>query len=243
MPSRIPELLSDDRRAPDALLSLLEDLSREGIPAFSGAVGVLTGLELDEQEARTLLGRILDHRAGLAGRLSRDPGLRVATADLLLNVDRTTEGLVPGPVFEDLLDREVRRGRRFQHPVGLLVLDLEGTPGGEADLPHALRAARRALRSSDTACRPGPRELRILLTETGRSGACAAARRVEAAVREASGGRLAVRGGAAGFPEDAGDAPSLAIRAEEARTRAHRPGEPGIVPSGAEVLPFPGGPA
>jgi GGDEF domain-containing protein len=111
----------------------------ENAPAFSSAVRFLFHLDLPDDEAERLLDCVLEHRVRLAATLSRDPGLRVAAMDYLSNVERRYEnpkivemqefeetersartdpatGLANRRVFDDTLDREIRRSRRYRWP-------------------------------------------------------------------------------------------------------------------------------
>ena len=122
--------------------------------------------------------------------------------------------LPAGVADERLLDRlavhEMTRARRYEHPLTLLLVDIDGWPGLLAD--RGARGAydqlsllavriRRLLRDVDAIGLHGEHQLAILLPETPLDGALVVANRIEEAAREDVG--LSVRVGAAVFPDDA----------------------------------------
>lgn len=147
---RLRRVLGDDRPEPDALVARLRSLrDLDGVPAFAAAMHHLAHLDLSDKGAEKLLGRILDHRAALGAALGRDPGLRVAVADYLSNVEarmsnpvivessqfeRTERsaitdsltGLYNRRFFASALKLEVRRSRRYGLDLSLVMLDLDG---------------------------------------------------------------------------------------------------------------------
>lgn len=110
---------------------------------------------------------------------------RIATTDAL------TE-LATRRAFDDVLDREWRRGHRAGAPMSLLMVDVDhfkrfndhyGHPAGDACLrmvAHALRGS--VLRPADVVARYGGEEFVVLLPQTPREGAEHVARRVLDAV-------------------------------------------------------------
>ena len=121
----------------------------EGIAPFAQAALNLFHLDLEEEEARGLIERVLAHRASLGVALGRDPGLAVAAADYLVNVERRLHqptlvemdawertsrsartdaltGLVNRAAFLEALDLEIRRARRYGLPLAVVLLDLDG---------------------------------------------------------------------------------------------------------------------
>ena len=146
---RLVSVLDDDHPENERWLSRLRSWSaEEAQPAFSNAVRLLFHLELSEEDAESLIGRVLAHRDQMASALGRDPGLRVAGVDYLSNVEallahpkivemedfeRTERrartdaltGLFNRRHFRSALDQEVRRARRYRSPVALLMLDAD----------------------------------------------------------------------------------------------------------------------
>jgi len=147
---RLLALLAEDRPDPRKLPERLRQLGQlDGIPAFSAALSALSQLSLPEAAAERVVSKILDHREGLNRALGRDPGLRVATADYLHNVEQrltnpmiierskfeetersavtdSLTGLYNRRFFAATFEREVRRGRRHGMMLSLIMLDLDG---------------------------------------------------------------------------------------------------------------------
>jgi diguanylate cyclase (GGDEF)-like protein len=95
-------------------------------------------------------------------------------------------GLPNRRAYEERLRHEVARARRYDHPLALCVLDLDGFKGVNDRLGHpagdqVLRAvadAIRATRAGDEGFRIGGDEFAILLPETTARGAVAAVQRM-----------------------------------------------------------------
>jgi diguanylate cyclase (GGDEF)-like protein len=95
--------------------------------------------------------------------------------------------------FDEALEREWRRGTRTARPVSLLIFDIDhfkayndynGHPAGDEALRMvANEIARAARRPGDFAARYGGEEFALILAETPRDGAIAAAESVREAVR------------------------------------------------------------
>lgn len=160
-------------------------------------------------------------------------------------------GLPNRSAFLDLLEREVQRAARNGNRLGLLFLDLDGfkqvndTMGHEAGdrlLVEAAERIREALRPSDATARvSGPAnsahparlggdEFTVLLPDLHEAGdALVVARRIGDIMRRPfvfDGRELAITTsiGAAVFPEDGRDAPTLLQRADIAMYHAKRSG-------------------
>jgi diguanylate cyclase (GGDEF)-like protein len=106
------------------------------------------------------------------------------------------------------------RTERYGRPLSLIVFDLDdfkflndlhGHQEGDLVLRRVAAAALEGLRVSDMACRIGGEEFAILLPETGKRAARAAADRLCARVRDLPGGvrRTTVSCGVASYPSDA----------------------------------------
>lgn len=148
-------------------------------------------------------------------------GARQATA-------APAEGRLPAGVADErLLDRlavhEMTRARRYEHPLTLLLVDIDSWAPLAADRarrsaheqlsPLAVRI-RRLLRDVDAIGLHGERQLAILLPETPLDGALVVAGRIEEAAREDV--SVSVRIGAAVFPDDAVSVDGLLHEAEAA---------------------------
>ncbi|MFZ5478206.1 MAG: diguanylate cyclase [Myxococcota bacterium] len=112
--------------------------------------------------------------------------LELATVDVLTGL------LNRGALDRDMV-REFERARRYGRPLSLLLLDLDhfkrvndtyGHPVGDRALALVGRLLRATVRTCDVAGRYGGEELAVVLTETARAGAEAAAERLRVAVEE-----------------------------------------------------------
>jgi diguanylate cyclase (GGDEF)-like protein len=245
----------------DGLLPQLRELRRaEGVAACSIGLALLTHVSLPESEAEHLLEALARHRDELTRKLKRDPGLQVAAVDYLSNVarlitqpaiveraelERTERSAVTDDVtglynrryFMSALALELRRSRRYELPLALLMLDLDsfkalndlhGHPFGDRVLERVGRLLRRSVREADVPCRFGGEEFAVILPETERLGAYTVAERVrrqladDCRLRPIEGRLVEIQlsGGIAVYPIDAGDASALVARADQALYQA-----------------------
>ena len=154
--------------------------------------------------------------------------------------------------FEMRLEEEVKRAQRHGRICSLLLLDIDdfklvndalGHEAGSAVLRETAEVLREVTRSTDVTARPGEAvpgplvgryggdEFEVLLAETGRDGMRAVAdrileqvrgRRFQASDREVD---LRVSIGGATYPDDAADARSLFLKADEALYQAKKAGK------------------
>jgi diguanylate cyclase (GGDEF)-like protein len=129
-------------------------------------------------------------------------------------------------VYHERLHDEVDRAERYGRPLSLVVFDLDdfkllndvyGHQEGDLVLRRVAASAREELWASDLACRIGGEEFAIVMPETGKRAARAAADRLCARVRAIPGVRpTTVSCGVATFPVDAATATDLAAAADAA---------------------------
>jgi len=119
--------------------------------------------------------------------------------------------------LEDRLAMEVDRALRYQRPLGVVMLRLEGP--GDAVLGQVDQLLRE-LRRVDLIAEYGPDELAIILPESDPAAVAVVAQRVAAA------GHLTIRCGTASFPEDGSNAGAL-IGAARERLRGARTSQGG----------------
>ncbi|HEX4825021.1 MAG TPA: GGDEF domain-containing protein [Candidatus Polarisedimenticolaceae bacterium] len=263
--TKLLHLLSDDHPDPVVWVARLRSFREfETAPAFASAVQVLFQLDLDDAEAEHLLEHVLDHRAALVTTLGRDPGIRVAAMDYLSNVEKRyanpkivemeefeeTErsartdpltGLANRRVFDEALDREIRRSRRYGWPLTVVMADLDhfkvvndsfGHLLGDLVLERAGEVLRHAVREADVASRYGGEEFAIVLPETPRVGGFAVAERIRCRIARAFSERgvgghevaLSISCGLATYPDDGLHAVEIVARADEALYGAKRAG-------------------
>src|SRR6266481_6313488 len=147
-------------------------------------------------------------------------------------------GLYNRRFFSIRLEEEVSRYRRFNHPVSVVLLDLDGFKAVNDDLGHAagdetLRAMAELLlkhsRGINVVCRYGGDEFAILLVETPKAGAQIYADRIRHVLEYhvfPHGQRISASFGIATLPEDVGAVADDLLRvADEALYTAKRAGK------------------
>jgi diguanylate cyclase (GGDEF)-like protein len=147
-------------------------------------------------------------------------------------------GLYNRRFFSIRLEEEVSRYRRFNHPVSVVLLDLDGFKAVNDELGHAagdetLRAMADILlkqsRGINVICRYGGDEFAVLLVETSKSGARLYADRIRYVLSTwpfSHGRRVTASFGIASLPEDVAPAADEVIRAaDEALYAAKRAGK------------------
>jgi diguanylate cyclase (GGDEF)-like protein len=147
-------------------------------------------------------------------------------------------GLYNRRFFSIRLEEEVSRYRRFNHPVSVVLLDLDAFKAVNDDLGHAagdetLRAMAEILlkqsRGINVICRYGGDEFAVLLVETSKSGARLYADRIRYVLSTwtfTHGRRVTASFGIASLPEDVAPAADELIRAaDEALYAAKRAGK------------------
>jgi diguanylate cyclase (GGDEF)-like protein len=144
--------------------------------------------------------------------------------------------------FQEVISTEVERGRRFEQPVGLVMLDIDdfknvndtyGHQQGDLVLQEVGRVLRESSREIDEPARYGGEELAVALPQTDLEGAYNLAERVRVALEELEiprldgGGKLRVTAsfGVAAIPETAGGRAALIAAADAALYRAKRSGK------------------
>jgi len=144
--------------------------------------------------------------------------------------------------FQESLDNEIERSRRFQSSVGLAMLDIDdfkrvndtyGHQQGDLVLLEVARCLRALSRDIDEPARYGGEELAVILPQTDLTGAELLAERMRSAIESLHIKRLDGQGvlsvtasfGVASLPQSAGDKASLIAAADAALYRAKRGGK------------------
>jgi len=149
-------------------------------------------------------------------------------------------GLFNRRYFEETLEREFLRAQRGDHPLAMLMLDLDhlknindtlGHEAGDAALIALGAVLKNQTRGSDVACRYGGDEFMIILNETTRDDARKRAEQIHHAIRQLDTqyagtriGALSVSIGIASFPENGMDTAALLRAADAALYRAKADG-------------------
>jgi len=189
------------------------------------------------RELTSLLGRQVSLKTALTDVLSSAGFLRVPILieydDLKrLELNAVTDpltGLYNRRLFAETFEKELNRARRYSQPLGLVTLDLHrfkevndkhGHPRGDDVLRAAAATLKKALRTSDSACRIGGDEFALLLPQTDSAQALALSRRVETVFAEMLqplqlAVTVAMDHGIAIFPQDAEQADQLIRIADE----------------------------
>jgi diguanylate cyclase (GGDEF)-like protein len=151
-------------------------------------------------------------------------------------------GLANMRAFTSILDRELERSRRFDTPLGLVMLDIDdfkqvndayGHQQGDEVLAQVAGVLRGLSRDLDAPARYGGEELAVVLPQTDVEGAALLAERMREAVealqvpRVGAGGSLRVTAsfGVASVPDTAADRDGLIATADAALYRAKRSGK------------------
>jgi diguanylate cyclase (GGDEF)-like protein len=101
-------------------------------------------------------------------------------------------GLANHGRFQEILSAEIEQVRRYPHPIGLIMIDVDnfkavndthGHPQGDVVLRHVARAVRENSRDVDSPARYGGEEMAVILPHTDLEGAYAIAERVRAAIQ------------------------------------------------------------
>ena len=148
-------------------------------------------------------------------------------------------GLYNYRAFQEKLDLELERARRFNQQLGLLMLDVDnfklfndsfGHKAGDEALRAIAQTIAGAIRHVDFAARYGGEEFAVILVESSPESALMAAERIRQAVEQnqlamGNRSRLTVSIGAASFPDDAMDKETLIQEADSALYTSKRSGK------------------
>ncbi|MBI5443431.1 MAG: sensor domain-containing diguanylate cyclase [Deltaproteobacteria bacterium] len=155
-------------------------------------------------------------------------------------------GLLNRRYFQERLAEEVDRAKRHDHPLSLIMIDIDhfkayndanGHPAGDKALVLVGRSLRGSIRAIDVVSRFGGEEFAVILPETRAEEALEIAERIRKEVESfyfpgeesLPGGRLTVSLGVAGFAEAAGDLKALILRAVQALYQAKGEGRNRVV--------------
>jgi diguanylate cyclase (GGDEF)-like protein len=269
----------------DSYLELLTDtLETLDLPArgqfLQRYLRAVTHLDLRESQCLQLWEEIITRRKQLSEALHRTVSLKTAlmdvfsTAGLLrvpvlieydelkkLNLNAVTDSLTElynRRVFNEFFERELNRAKRYNQPLGLVMMDMHrfkevndkhGHPRGDEVLRMAAATLKKALRTSDFAFRIGGDEFALVLPQTDAPQAQALSRRIETVFADTLKSlqlnvTVGMDYGVANYPQDADNTDELVRIADERlyqRKHAHR-GRPAESPAPRPVETAPAQP-
>ena len=165
-------------------------------------------------------------------------------------------GLANHGRFQELLDAEIEQVRRYHHPLGLIMLDIDdfkavndtyGHQQGDAVLRQVASVLRENSRDADSPARYGGEELSLILPHTDLEGAFAIADRIRVAVeglrvaRTDGHGVLRVTTSVGVTSSTVGDKHRLIADADGALYEAKRRGKNRTVSAATRIAEAPGG--
>jgi len=183
---------------------------------------------------------LLEYLAGQAVVSIENAGLH-ETVERQAVTDELT-GLANARAFHSTLEREIERSRRFQSPLGLVMLDIDdfklvndeyGHQQGDEVLASVASVLREFSRDIDAPARYGGEELAVVLPQTDSEGAALLAERMRGAIERTRVPRVGRRGalhvtasfGVAAVPESAAEKDALIAAVDAALYRAKRGGK------------------
>jgi diguanylate cyclase (GGDEF)-like protein len=245
----------DDTRLIKELDTLI---TQEGSQVCSFIFQILTNLDLNSSEAAEHWQKVVTHCRALSSTLGREINLRTAVCDYFCSVNKSLHnpkiieihlfekaaksstfdsltGLLNRNAFDEALNREISRAKRYDSDLSLLFLDLDdfkhvndsfGHMAGDEVLKRVAQIIMTEKRSEDIAARYGGEEITILLPETGKADGWLLGERVRKTLAktiitfDGKTIQMTLSGGLASFPIDANDGAALLKHADKAMYRA-----------------------
>jgi len=155
----------------------------------------------------------------------------------LLAVTDGLTGLNNHRFFQSFFERELNRARRYNHPLSLVMVDIDhfkkindtlGHPVGDRVLKEVARLLHEQARDVDLAARYGGEEFMLVLPETKKAEAQMLAERIRSAVEKnrfddeitKGVGKVTISLGVSGFPEDGSEKNEIIDKVDKALYRA-----------------------
>jgi len=259
--------LDDFSDSNDKLLATLNQLAaKEGVETYSTLIHVLTSLELEPEKAKECWKKIIDHLANLNKALNRNVNLRTAICDYFCSIDVSFKnpkiveisvfeykdkaskfdnltGLYNRSYFNESLEREFARAKRYNQELSILFFDLDnfknvndtfGHMAGDIVLQNVSKIIQQEIRTEDIAARYGGEEFVIILPQTEKIRSLILGERIREGIKELSFNfqdrdmHITVSGGLASYPIDTDNAPDLVEFADQALYEAKSNGKNNI---------------
>lgn len=268
---KIISYLGEDDKNRKILLEKINELikSKPNELVHSNLLELFVHVSFSEEEAKTHWDNIFKNYNLLNQSLDRNAGIRVAMFDYFINLNRIlnepilveimlfkeTEkmamidaltGLFNRRYFDLSLNKELKRAKRHDSVLSLLIIDidnfkkindLKGHSFGDTVLKKFARTLQEQGREEDIICRYGGEEFIIILPETTGDGALKYAERLRHVIKNQKfimENKITFSGGIACFPYDGRNASKLIITADKSLYAAKYAGKDCIIKSGTE---------
>lgn len=241
--TRQTQFVHDVSSDPDFLPTFYEVKSEIAVPLLKDQT-VLGVLNVESKERGSLDENDVDLLNALAGSIAvAIDNARLHAEVKVMAMTDVVSGLANRRAFDEILQAEVTRAKRYSQPISLIILDLDsfkeyndkwGHPAGDVRLKKVASLLRANVRDPDVAVRYGGEEFAVILPNTSKSGAIRLAERLRrAAEAEApyrTGRHEPIAGytislGVATFPDDASSIEELLLAADNAELMAKRQGK------------------
>jgi len=204
-------VLGQDNGETAEIMKQVEEVRREkGNSLYSDLIYTLAHLHFSENQARQHWEKVLQHKQEMSRKLGRNVGIRVALLDYFINLQQKIEnpkiieidlfektmlsavtdgltGLYNHRFFQDRLDEETERAKRYGMFLSLLMIDVDdfkiyndanGHIAGDVLLVELSKILLRAVRKVDAVSRYGGEEFTVILPSTKKKGALTIAGRI-----------------------------------------------------------------
>jgi diguanylate cyclase (GGDEF)-like protein len=237
------QFIRDVRMDPDFLPVAPDVKSKIAVPLLKDG-SVLGVLSVEAESSAMLDENDVDVLNALAGSLAvAMDNARLHAEVKLMALTDVVSGLANRRAFDDFLEAEMSRASRYNHPVSLIILDLDsfkeyndrwGHPAGDVRLREIADLLRANVRDPDLAARYGGEEFAVVLPNTSKSGALRLADRLrhaaEMSAPSSNGDQAPIAGytisiGVAAYPDDAAMVEELLHAADNAELAAKRLGK------------------
>lgn len=238
-----PQFCRNVRADPDFLMASYDVESEICVPLLKDNL-VLGAFNIESSSSRPLTEKDVDLLTAFADPISLavdNARLHARVASMAFTDGMT--GLINRRAFDQALELEITRAGRYQHPLALIMLDIDsfkcyndtyGHPAGDERIKSIARLLLDNVRDPDIAARYGGEEFVIVLPHTSKEGALALAERLrketEMQAPERTGDGAPIPGytlslGVAVFPEDGLTSTDLLLAADNAELEAKRQGK------------------